>query len=375
MSPRRWLAFGVLILLIGIVVTLRGTASNDSPEHSSASDAGNGTSALRYYAQALGHATSTVEGDFSLPGSHALLFVFTPINGYALSQAQQLQAWVSSGNIVVYAAENGDPELDLQFNLHRTSTSVAGSGRAAAPIMGGVNTVSGATSVTAFRPTPSQVPLLRNKNGDVFALREAIGSGVLIALSDPLILCNGYLALADNGRFAADLLAMTPGGGPVLFDEFHHGAAAGASPAVAWITTPWGAALTLAVLVIFAGLAMRGRAFGPAIPLETKTDRSSAEYAAAVGSLLHRTGARAITLDTLLSATRRRVAERIGLSRDTPPALVSDALAQRDPAIARELKTIEANLQQAPASETEVLALARRLHQLAYPASAVEVRP
>jgi hypothetical protein len=240
--------------------------------------------------------------------------------------------------------------------------------------MAGVDTVSGATSTNAFHPTPSQVPLLRNKNGDVLGLRAAIGSGVLIALSDPLILCNGYLTLADNGRFAADLLAMTPGGGPVLFDEFHHGAAAGASPAVAWITTPWGAALTLAVLVIFAGLALRGRAFGPPIPLETKADRSSAEYAAAVGSLLHRTGARAITLDTLLSATRRSLAERIGLSHDTPPALVSDALAQRDPLIARELKSIEANLQETPDSETEVLAVARRLHQLAYPPSVTEVR-
>ena len=367
MSPRRWLAFGVLILLIGLIVTLRGTASNDSPEHSSASNAGNGTSALRHYAQALGHPTGTVEGDFSLPTSHALLFVFTPVNGYALSEAQQLQAWISAGNVVVYAAENGDPELDLQFNLHRTSTGVSGAGRAAAPIMAGVSTVSGATSANAFRTTASQVPLLRSSNGDVLALRAAIGSGVLIALSDPLVLCNGYLTLADNGRLAADLLAMTPGGGQVLFDEFHHGAAAGASPAVAWITTAWGAALTLAVLVIFAGLALRGRAFGPLLPLETKADRSSAEYAAAVGSLLHRTGARAITLDTLLAATRRSLAERIGLSRDTPPALVSEALAQRDPAIGRELKSIEASLQQAPASETEVLAVARRLHDLAHP--------
>lgn len=367
MSPRRWLGFGVLIAVIAIIVTLRGTASNDSPEHSSASDGGKGTSALRYYAQALGHSTGTVEGDFSLPGSHALLFVFTPTSGYGLSQAQQLQAWLSSGNVVVYAAENGDPELDLQFNLHRTSTTVTGGGRVAAPIMAGVNTVSGATSATAFRTTASQVPLLRNPNGDVLAVRVAIGSGVLIALTDPLILCNGYLTLADNGRFAADLLAMTPPGGPVLFDEFHHGAAAGASPAVAWITTPWGAALTLAVLVIFAGLALRGRAFGPPIPLETRADRSSAEYAAAVGSLLHRTGARAITLDTLLAATRRSLAERIGLSRDTPSDLVSQALTQRDPAAGKELMNIEAQLQQRPASETEVLAVARRLHALAYP--------
>jgi hypothetical protein len=369
----RWrpvLGFGVLIALIAIVVTLRGTSVNDSPVHSSQSDGGQGTSALRYYAQALGHATGTVEGDFSLPSSHALLFVFTPADGYgySLTEAQQLQSWIAAGNVVVYAAERGDADVDQQFGLKRTAATVGAAARAAAPLFGGVNTLSGGLDALAFRPSATQVPLLRNGQGDVLAIRSSIGSGVLIALADPLVLCNGYLTLADNGRFAADLLAMTPAGGSVLFDEFHHGAVAGgASPAVAWVSTAWGAALTLAILVILLGLALRGRAFGPTIPLQTHSDRSTAEYAAAVGHLLHRTGARSITLETLLGATRRIVAERVGLSQDTPPALVAHALAQRAPAVAAELASVEASLGRGVGSEHEVLAAARRLHALAYP--------
>lgn len=370
MNRRRWIGFGTVILLIAIVVLLRGNASNDSPEHSSLSDAGNGTSALRLYAQALGHGTGTVEGDFSLPNSPALLFVFTPIDtqGYTISEAQQLSSWIAAGNVVVYAAENGDADLDRQFRIRRSSTSVNASAHAAAPILGGVNTLSGAPDALALRPTAAQVPILRNGAGDVLGVRLTVGSGQLIALTDPRVLCNGYLSLADNGRLAADLIAMTPSGGSVLFDEYHHGAVAGGtSPTIQWMTTPWGAALLLAVLVIVFGLALRGRAFGPRIPLRTRTDRSSAEYVAAVGSLLHRSGARTLSLETLLAATQRSVAERVGLSRDTPKNQLNDALAQRAPADARELQSVQTSISQGVFSENDVLGLGQRLHRLAYP--------
>src|SRR5256884_372847 len=200
--------------------------------------------------------------------------------------------------------------------------------------MGGAGAVSGADSARAFRPTASQVPLLRNEAGEVLALRQEVGHGQLIALTDRLILCNGYLGKPDNGRFAADLMAMTTAGGRVWFDELHHGAAAGASPETAWMTTPWGFALLLAVVIMFAGLAMRGRAFGPAIPLRARDDRSTAEYAVAVGSLLHRTGARRVTLEALLSATRRAVAQRVGLGADVPTDRLNATTAQRAPAAA-----------------------------------------
>jgi hypothetical protein len=327
LSRRTILGLGLVVVMIAILVILRGTAAGDSPNHSSASDAGNGTSALRYYAQALGHTTGTIEGSFTLPSSPALLFVFTPSDGYSMSEGQQLSRWVASGNVLVYAAENGDPVVDTQFGLHRSRSAVDATARAAAPILGGVNSLSGAQQARAFTASPAQVPLVRNGMGDVLGLRMVVGAGQLIALTDPLVLCNSYLKLADNGRFAADLIAMAPNGAAVVFDEYHHGQVAGGSPpAIAWVATPWGAALALTVLIVFAGLALRGRAFGPPIPLQTRAERSSAEYAAAVGSLLHRTGARKVTLESLLAATRR-----------------------------------------AARSDAEVLAMARHLHELAYP--------
>ncbi len=363
------IALGLMVLAVLILVLLRGGGNaNRSPNHASSSDAPDGTSALRLYADALGHSSGLIEGDFSLPSTSGLLFIFTP-GAFTADEVQRVSAWITSGGVVVYAAEDGDPQLDAQFGLGRSSRQVAASAQAPAPVFGGIESVSGADAARAFSPSASQVPLLRNRGHDALAVREVIGRGLLVALTDPLILCNGYLKRADNGRFAADLMALTPSGGRVWFDEFHHGAAATGPPETAWMTTPWGLALVSAVLILFVGLAMRGRAFGPTIPLRSRADRSTAEYAAAVGSLLHRTGARRVTLETLLSASRRAVAERIGLGSGVPSDRLTSTIAQRAPAAAAELASAERELDRASLTESELLAAARRLHHLAYPMS------
>ncbi|OLE37318.1 MAG: hypothetical protein AUG48_04775 [Actinobacteria bacterium 13_1_20CM_3_68_9] len=373
MKGRGWIALGAVALLVVVLVMLRGGGGQSrSPEHASTSDAVDGTSALRAFADALGHASGSVEGEFSLPSSSGLLFVFTPTDGFGADEVQKLNGWIHSGGVVVYAAEDGDPQLDIQFGLRRSTAGVPAKSHADAPIFGGVETVAGADKARAFAPTSSQVALLRNDAGDVLGVRQAVGQGQLVALTDPLILCNGFIGQADNGRLAADLVAMTPTGGRVWFDEFHHGAAASGSTETAWMTTPWGLALLGAVVIIFAGLALRGRPFGPQISLRAGEDRSTAEYAVAVGSLLHRTGARQVTLQALLAATRRAVAQRIGLGSDVSSDRIDAAIAQRAPAAAAELSRAEHDLEAAGVSEAEVLKMARRLHDLAYPLSQPE---
>ena len=378
MKGRGWIALGGIALLVVVLVALRGSnTQGSSPDHASTSDAVDGTSALRAYADALGHSSGSVEGEFSLAASPGLLFVFTPrsTSGFSAGEVQQLNTWMQSGGVVVYAAEAGDPQLDTQFGLRRSPVGVSAKSHAGAPIYGGVETVDGGDSARAFAPTAAQVPLLRNDDGDVLGVRETVGQGQLVALTDPLILCNGYLGKSDNGRFAADLMALTPAGGRVWFDEFHHGAAASGSTETAWMTTPWGLALLGAVVIVFVGMALRGRAFGPLIPLRAREDRSTAEYAVAVGSLLHRTGARQVTLQTLLSATRRAVAQRVGLGGNISADRVKAAIAQRAPAAAVELARAERELDVASLSEVEVLTMARRLHDLAYPLSASSSPP
>ena len=376
MKSRGWAVLGGLVVLVALLTLLRGPGgAGDSPEHRSDSDAANGTSALRLYAESLGHPTTTVEGDFTLPATPALLFVFTPSqsHGFSAAEAQQLASWVASGGILVYAAEQSEPQLDTQFGLHRKSAQATGNGAASqsaslpAPIFGGVKQVKGGDPGERLVVSSAQVPLFRNRLNEVIGLRTALGQGLVVALTDPLLLCNGYLGQPDNGRFAADLLALVPPGGSVLFDEFHHGAIASGSPQTAWMTTAWGAALLWAVLVIFAGVALRARAFGPRLSLQSMRDRSSAEYAEAIGRLLHRTGARAVTLETLVQATRRAIADRIGIGSGIPAEHFQETVARRAPAVGAQLAELERNLPQAAGSEASVLDTARRLHDLAYP--------
>jgi hypothetical protein len=376
MKTRGWAVLGGLVLLVALLTLFRGpTGAGDSPEHRSDSDATNGTSALRLYAESLGHPTGTVEGDFTLPAGPALLFVFTPSqsHGFSAAEAQQLASWVNSGGVLIYADEQSEPQLDTQFGLHRKSAQATGNGApsqdasAPAPIFGGVKQVSGGDPAQKLVASPGQVPLFRNRLNEVIGLRTAIGQGMVVALTDPLFLCNGYLGQPDNGRFAADLFALVPSGGRIIFDEFHHGAVAAASPEFAWMMTPWGAALLWAVLVLFAGIALRARAFGPRLSISSTRDRSSAEYAEAIGRLLHRTGARAVTLETLVQATRRAVADRIGVGTAVPADHFQDVVARRAPALSAQLMELERNLPQAAASEASVLDTARRLHDLAYP--------
>ena len=216
MKGRGWIVLGVLGALVLVLVLLRGSSTKgQSPNHASTSDAVDGTSALRAYADALGYQSGSVEGTFSLPTAAGLLFVFTPSNGFSADQVAQLNSWMQSGGVVVYAAEAGDPQLDTQFGLRRSRTGVPARAHAAAPIFGGVEAVGGADTARAFKPAATQVPLLRNDAGEVLGVRQAVSQGQLIALTDPLILCNGYLGKPDNGRFAADLMAMTPAGGRV----------------------------------------------------------------------------------------------------------------------------------------------------------------
>jgi hypothetical protein len=367
---RPWVLLLALAALLALVAVITGTRpAGGSPGHESTSDARDGTSALRLYAERLGYRTGAIEGRFQLPPSPSLVFVFTPLppNGYSAADSAQMRAWVGSGGILVYAAESGDPQLDQALALRRRGGQVDAAAAVPAPILGGVRRIEGGDKAGPFTAQARQVPLLRNSRGDVLGLDIAVGSGRVVALADPLVLCNGYLGQADDGRLAADLLAMAPAGGSVLFDEYHHGAAASSGISAGWTATAWGGAALWTALVLVVGLALRGRAFGPRLPLTPERDRSSAEYVTAVGALLRRAGARSLTLQTLDSASRRLCGERLGFSGEAAAGAFLDALRRRAPSLAGELEAAEAGLGAAAQSDAGLLDVAARLHRLAFP--------
>jgi hypothetical protein len=364
---RRILVVGALVLAIGLAVYLRGSPSEDSPDHRVGSDAADGTSALKRLAEALGHPTTTLQDDFAPDLGTRVLFVFTPRSGFSREDAKRLTDYVAAGGVVVYAAEEGDPRLDGVLHVNRRSTLVSGVGSGAGPMLSGVQQVSGGAAVRPLGSRPAQVVILRSATGEPIGLEEQTGRGRVITLADPLPLCNGYLRKADNGRLASDLLSLAGGGGRVGFDEYHHVTTGPGSPVTGWLSTSWGVALTWAVVLMFAGLLARGRAFGPRLELPGGGDRSSAEYVAAVGYLLHRTRAAQVTAEVVREATRRSLARRHGIS--AIGEAFDRSVRQRAPAEAAELAAAEADLAGRMGEEAALLAAARRLHELAYPAS------
>jgi hypothetical protein len=337
-----------------------------SPEHSSTSDAADGASAAVLFAQSMGHPTKEVAGTFTPPPANGLMFVFTPTSPFTAAEADRTGAWVRGGGVLVYASEQGDAELDRVFDVIRLNGIVDGSTATAVPMLAGVNTVAGAATAIPLDPAITQVPILRSAGGYVLGFVSNVGSGRIVVLADPLVLCNGYLEKQDNGRLLADLLGTDRS--TVAFDEYHHGFTFSDLSPQAWLLTPWGAAMMWLLVAVFIGLLLRGRGFGPLIPRQTEVARADAEWAVAVGELLRRSGARAVTLGVLASASERAVAARTGLPLK-PRERFWNALWVRAPELAGALAEAESALQSSSGGDADLLKAAQRLHDVAYPIS------
>ncbi len=356
-----WLVLAALFAVASALILAQSGSGQDSPEHSSSSDGPNGTSALSQYAAALGHPVRNLEFSFSLPDLPATLFIFNP-SPFSAAETTALDSWVRAGGTLVYADDRLDTRLALAFDLHR-GNPVPAEGTAATPALPGVNRVTDDSIAEPYRATADQAVLIRYAAGGALAIEEKLGQGRVVALAAPELLCNGWLEVADNGRLAADLIAMTPG--PVAFDEFHHGA--GGAGGGDWTTQPLGFGLGWAVVAIFIGLLLRGRAFGPRLSPGTGGGRSAAEYPVAVGHLLRQAGGRGLVLKVVTDATRRSLAARLGLGRDLPLSRLDEVLSRRAPDVAERYREAAAEAQAAGDSEPALLAAARRLHDLAYP--------
>lgn len=364
-AARGWLLAGLAAVVVA-AAAYYAQPQQDSPDHGSSSDAANGTSAARLFAQAMGHPTDQVAGTFNLPASPGLMFVFTPTSAYTSGEAQDTLRWVRSGGTLVYASEAGDPELDHALGVVRLGGFVTTENQFANPAVAGVGRVAGGGSVEPLDPGAQQVPILRTSQGFATAYMQRIASGTVIVLADPLVLCNGYLEKQDNGRLLADLLGVTGSGAPVIFDEYHHGVTLSDFAPQSWVTTPWGAAMLWLLIAVFVGLVLRGRNFGPLIPRPAAAGRSDAEWSVAVGQLLRRSSARAVTLGLLASATERSVASRTGLPLQ-PRERFWNALWVRAPELAAELAEAENTLHSSSATEADLMRAAQRLHHIAHP--------
>ncbi|HXM71217.1 MAG TPA: hypothetical protein VN970_08785, partial [Thermoanaerobaculia bacterium] len=96
-------------------------------------------------------------------------------------------------------------------------------------------------------------------------------------------------------------------------------------------------------------------------------------WAVAVGQLLRRSSARAVTLGLLVVATERAVSAQTGIPLQ-PRERFWNALWVRVPGLAADLAEAENAIHDSAANEAELLKAAQRLHQITHPVAAAKRR-
>ncbi len=193
------------------------------------------------------------------------------------------------------------------------------------------------------------------------------GSGRIIFVSDPYIVSNGGVALADNAQLAINLVR---GNGVIAFDEYHQGYGTDNNRFLQFFAgTPVVAIFMQAALLVGLVFFSQSRRFARPVP-EPELDRlSKLEYVAAMAELQRRTRAYDLAVENIYSEARRRICRSLGL--DTMAARPAEIAALAAERTGRPADTIEATLFKCeeiirgePTNKSEVLALVAELRSL-----------
>jgi hypothetical protein len=154
------------------------------------------------------------------------------------------------------------------------------------------------------------------------------GSGRIIILSDPFIVANDGIRLADNLQLALNTVAGARG--IIAFDEYHQGRAAMRNQLVAYFAgTPVLWMLAQGVLLVLAILWTRGRRFARPLPVARVDRRSSLEFVASMAELQQRARAYDLAIENIYTRLRRVLVRYAGLSHNSPRSEIAARVAAR----------------------------------------------
>lgn len=195
------------------------------------------------------------------------------------------------------------------------------------------------------------------------------GAGRIIVLSDPFIVANGGLRLADNLRLAINTVAGQSG--LIAFDEYHQGHATPRNQLVAYFAgTPILWMLAQGLLIVLVVLWTRGRRFARPLPVKRVDRRSSLEFVASMAELQQRARAYDLAIENIYTRLRRVLVRYAGLSHNSPRSEIAARVSARSEkldgaqleALMRECE--EAINGAAPLNKQASLELVRRLREV-----------
>jgi hypothetical protein len=194
------------------------------------------------------------------------------------------------------------------------------------------------------------------------------GAGRIIVLSDPYLVANGGLRLADNLQLALNVIAGE--GGLIAFDEYHQGRGASGNQLVAYFAgTPVLWMLAQGVLVVLALLWTRGRRFARPLPVPFVDRRSSLEFVASMAELQQRARAYDLAIENIYTRLRRVLVRYAGLSHNSPRSEIAARVGARsgklDPTSLESLmRECEDAINGSPVDERKSLELVARLREV-----------
>lgn len=156
---------------------------------------------------------------------------------------------------------------------------------------------------------------LADNKGNIL-IDAPFGAGRIVFLTDPYIVANGGINLADNQQLAVNIAASD--GGIIAFDEYHQGYGADDNLILDYFAgTPVTAIfLQIALLVGLIFLA-QSRRFARALPDDEPNRLSKLEYISAMAELQQRTKAYDLAIENIYKDFRRRAARLVGADNFT----------------------------------------------------------
>lgn len=212
-------------------------------------------------------------------------------------------------------------------------------------------------------------PVVHLANDDKNLLADfPFGAGRIVLLTDPYVVANGGIDLADNAQTALNVIGSRTG--PIAFDEYHQGFGADDSRLLSYFSgTPVIAIFlqftALIALIIFSG----GRRFARPLPAETPDRLSKLEYVGAMAQLQARTKAYDLAIENIYTDFRRRVSRFFGVdnftvSKETLAGMVANRLGMRAEEIADLMQRCEDVMHGEQTRRGKVLELVKRLREI-----------
>jgi hypothetical protein len=372
LSRAQWLTAALFALMLALIAfaVWQEQGERQQPPLTSFSNQPDGARALYLWLDALGYAPDNRSGQlYVIPDGADMVLLLEPLLPPQEAELRLLENWVEEGGILLIAGRTWSAHTAFNyFDAGRRFQAVMDTAefRPTSPLWQSPPlTELPEWSPSAYLDTESSEFVVQGVvNGRSVLLSRPLGEGQVWLASDATIFTNAGLQQPGSAELVQNLVSQIGPSGLIWFDDWHRGIRP-QETAIAdindWLfQARMGQAILLLALLLFVGLLLRGRPFGPPVPLpDNNRRRAPLEYITAIANLSRRAGHTQAVAHDYQQRLKRHLARRYRLNPNLPHAEFVEQLAAYDPNLdADALLTLLNQLSQPRLSEAELVRLA-----------------